>query len=76
MVFGREHLLTVLNGKYALLYKYLCKSNGWLFVGSLSNNLPARFLHNLGPIVATNFAKGFIAINNGKVDNLGIGQKE
>lgn len=38
--------------------------------------LPACFLHDFGPIETAHFAKSFIAINDWKVHNLSICQKE
>lgn len=41
-----------------------------------SSHLPAWFLHDFGSIVSTYLTEWFIAINDGKVDDLSIGQQE
>lgn len=42
----------------------------------LSWFLPAGFLHDFSSIVSADFTKRFIAIDNGKVDYLSVGQQE
>lgn len=37
---------------------------------------PAGLLHYLGSVVARNLAEGFVAVHNGEVDYLGVGQQE
>lgn len=37
---------------------------------------PAGFLHDLGAVVATHLAEGFVAVHNRVVDDLRVGQQE
>lgn len=51
-------------------------SDNWYFNQKHVNKLPARLLHDFGPIVTANFAESFIAINDWKVHNLSVCQKK
>lgn len=39
-------------------------------------HIPARLLHDLGPVVAADLAEGLIAVDDREIDDLCVGQKE
>jgi len=39
-------------------------------------HIPARLLHDLGPVVAADLAEGLIAVDDREIDDLCVGQKK